>query len=190
MRTSFFTSRARASSALRASSATRAGFVASLVVLAACGSDGPTPFALTVIGDDGTVAGAPIVRSAIDRVQVVLAPQAIDGTFAPMPERVFDGGAASTRVSAAGEWVLTLERAWLDDFANAGESLRFDVLLVPEERTDGALMDPTIRVLFYRGTVLVAESTPRFLEWPLVPGGSTSVTVVCRGGATETCAGR
>jgi hypothetical protein len=181
MRASFFASR----------SLTRAGFVASFILLAACGSDGPTPFALTVIGDDGTVAsGAPIVRSAIDRVQVVLAPQAIDGPFAPMPERVFDGGAASTRVSAAGEWVLTLERAWLDDFANAGESLRFDVLLTPEERTDGALMDPTIRVLFYRGTVLVAESAPRFLEWPLVPGGSTSVTVVCRGGATESCAGR
>jgi hypothetical protein len=161
-----------------------------LTLLTACGGDGPAPFALTVIGDDGTVASAPIVRSAIDRVQVVLAPQAIDGPFAPMPERVFDGGAASTRVSAAGEWVLTLERAWLDDFANAGESLRFDVLLTPEEPTDGAVMDPTIRVLFYRGTELVAESTPRFLEWPLAPGGSTSVTVVCRSGATESCAGR
>jgi hypothetical protein len=162
-----------------------------LVLLAACGSDGPAPFVLTVIGDDGTVAaGSPIVSDAIDRVQVVLAPQAIDGTFAPMPERVFDGGAASTRVSAAGEWVLTLQRAWLDEFADAGESLRFDVLLAPEERRDGAAMDPTIRVLFYRGNVVVAESMPRFVEWPLAPGGSTSVIVVCRGGATESCAGR
>ena len=99
MRASFFASR----------SLTRAGFVASFMLLAACGSDGPTPFALTVIGDDGTVAsGAPIVRSAIDRVQVVLAPQAIDGPFAPMPERVFDGGAASTRVSAARTTAFTM----------------------------------------------------------------------------------
>lgn len=158
-------------------------------LLTACGSDGPTPFALTVIGDDGTV-DEPIARAAIDRVQVVFAPQAIDGPFAPTAERVFQGGAATTRVSAVGEWVLTLERAWLDDYANDGESLRFEVLLAPEEAMDGARMDPTLRVLFYRGTDLVAESTPRFVEWPLPEGGSTSVTVVCRSGETDRCAGR
>jgi acetoacetyl-CoA synthetase len=110
------------------------------LLLTSCGGDGPTPFALTVIGDDGTVAGAPIARAAIDRVQVVFAPQAIDGPFAPTQERVFQGGAATTRVSAVGEWVLTLERAWLDDFANGGESLRFDVLLAPDAAMDGATM--------------------------------------------------
>ena len=168
----------------------RIAVISMTFLLTACGSDGPTPFALTVIGDDGTVAGAPIARSAIDRVQVVFAPQAIDGPFAPTSERVFQGGAATTRVSAVGEWVLTLERAWLDDFANAGEALRFDVLLAPEEAMDGATMDPTLRVLFYRGTDLVAESTPRFVEWPLPEGGSTSVTVVCRSASTDLCAGR
>ncbi|MEZ4252480.1 MAG: hypothetical protein R3B99_30085 [Polyangiales bacterium] len=160
------------------------------LLLASCGGGGADPFVLAIVGDDGSVGGAPIARSAIDRVQVVLVPQAIDGPFAPMAEQVFDGGAATARVTAAGEWVLTLERAWLDDNAESTDALRLFVLLAPEATTDGATLDPSLRVLFYRGTEVVAESTPRFVEWPLVPGNETNVTVVCRAGAADACAGR
>lgn len=159
--------------------------------VASCGGDAADPFVLQVVGDDGSVGSTAIARAAIDRVQVVLTPQAIDGPFAPMAERVLAGGDATARVSAVGEWVLTLERAWLDDNAqDAGGSFRFFVLLQPEESMDGATLDPSLRVLFYRGTEVVAESTPRFVEWPLRAGAETNVTVLCRSGASDLCAGR
>jgi hypothetical protein len=162
---------------------------ATLLASSACGGDGPTPFALTVVADDGSVAGPPISLDAIDRVQVVITPQSIDGRFAPTEERVFEGGAATTRVTAAGEWVLTLERAWLDEYTSPISGRSFVVLLEREEAMDGATMDPSLRVLFYRGTEEVAKSTPRFVEWPLPEGGTTSVTVICDGDDASLCSG-
>ncbi len=155
----------------------------------ACGGGGESPFVIEVAGDDGTVAGSPIAPEVVDRVQIVIAPQPIDGLFAPMPERVFEGGRARTRISAAGEWVLTLERAWLDDHAAPGDVLRFSTLLSREDSADGATTSPTLRVLFYRGPDVIAESTPLNLEWPLRPGGEVSVTVLCRFGLAAQCAG-
>ena len=160
-----------------------------LSLVLACGGGGESPFVIEVVGDDGSVAGAPIAPEVVDRVQIVIAPQPIDGPFAPMPEQVFDGGRARTRVSAAGEWVLTLERAWLEDEAAPGDVLRFSALLSREAAMDGATADPTLRVLFYRGPDVIAESTPLTLEWPLRPGGELSVTVLCRFGLAAQCAG-
>ena len=161
-----------------------------ILVLGACdGGDGPSPYVLTVVADDGSVAGPPISLDGIDRVQVVITPQPIDGRFEPMPERTFDGGAASTRVTAAGEWVLTLERAWLDEYTDPTSERSFVVLLEREEAMDGATMNPSLRVLFYRGTEEVAKSTPRSLEWPLPEGGAASVTVICDADDASLCSG-
>ncbi|MBX3250934.1 MAG: hypothetical protein KF901_27400 [Myxococcales bacterium] len=163
----------------------------SLALLASCGDDGALPFVMQIVADDGSVAGAAIALDAVDAVQIVVSPQAADGGFAPMDPRSFEGGDVEARVSAVGEWVLTLRRGWIERNATMGAgSFRLHVPLQAEASSDGHTRDPSLRVLFYQGTESIAESSPRLLAWPLAAGGETSVTVVCRPGFTDRCASR
>jgi len=149
-----------------------------------CGGGGPEPFVLRLIADDGSAAGGPgngIIQNAVDRIQVVLEADPSSGnSFAPLAPRVFDGGDVETRVSAAGEWVITLERAYIDDHAFvSGTTFAVDIPLQPEDTTDDpSVRDPTLRVAFQRQGEVIA-GTERFLSWPPAPGERLNVVIFC-----------
>lgn len=150
----------------------------------ACGGSGPEPFVLRLIADDGSAPGGPgnaIIQRAVDRVQIVVAPDPSTGNaFDPAEPRVFDGGDVETRVSAAGEWVITLERAYLDDHAFPhGTTFAVDVPLSVQDTTDDpSVRDPTLRVSFQRRGEVIA-STERRLVWPPTPGTQVDAVVFC-----------
>ena len=54
---------------------------------------------------------------------------------------------------------------------------------------DGATQMPTLRVIFFQGGERIAESNPRFVPWPLQPGTSIPVTVLCGTGSETACSG-
>ncbi|HJL03857.1 MAG TPA: hypothetical protein RMH85_03810 [Polyangiaceae bacterium LLY-WYZ-15_(1-7)] len=161
----------------------------SFALLASCGDEPPIPATIVnLVGDDGSIGSGPIAPGAVDEVQLVLVPDPADGRFPPQEQRVFDEGVES-RISSAGEWVLTLGSAYVEANVLAAETFRMDVPLYAEEEMDGATQMPTLRVIFFQGGERIAESNPRFVPWPLQPGTSIPVTVLCGTGSETACSG-
>lgn len=164
---------------------------ATLCASAACGDGGPPPFIVSVVADDGSIGGDPIVQSAVDEIEIIIVPDPADGRFEPLEPTEMMGGDVEVRVSAVGEFVLKLRRGYIDRNAiTTTTSFRVDVPLVAESAMDGHTRDPTLRVTFVRGTERIAESNPRFLPWPIPEGGEpVSAVVVCKSGFAAQCAG-
>lgn len=152
--------------------------------LSACGGGGPEPFVMRVIADDGSTPSGPgngIVQNAVDVIRIVVAPNpSTTNSFAPLAPRVFDGGDVETRVSAAGEWQILLQRPYIDDHAFInGTTFAVDVPLVPQDGTDDpSVLNPTLRVSFERHGEVIA-GTERFLDWPVASGERLDVVVFC-----------
>lgn len=160
------------------------GLVGLCLAALSCSDGGAEPFILRLIADDGSVPSGPgngIILAAVDRVQVVIAPDRSSGNqFDALAPRLFDGGDVETRVSAAGEWVITLERPYIEAHAfDHGTTFGLEIPLAPENTTDDpAIRDPTMRVTFQRQGEVIA-STERGLNWPLLPGDALDVVVFC-----------
>lgn len=154
--------------------------LAALVVpalLASCGGDdGPAPYTLQINSQD-------VVLNAVTRVEIVLQPRGdLDRTFRMVPDQDHAGGEISTRVSAAGEYVIVIERTWVEDHAAMPSSMQAFVLDVPLQAStaadDPSILDPMLTVTFIRGDERIAEGA-RLVTWPLPPGGEDIVTVTC-----------
>lgn len=141
-------------------------------VLAACGGDdGPPPFVVQINSRD-------VVQTAVNRIELVLDPEELDRRFEMVPDRSI-GGEVFTRVSAAGEYVITLEQGYITRNGQPGEMFPF-LVRVPLQGSpvDNGVADPTLRVTFIRGEERIGIGE-RFLAWPLAPGGEAVVTVQC-----------
>jgi len=157
-----------------------------------CGGDGPEPFILRLIADDGSTPSGPgngIILAAVDKIQVSITPDRTMGnSFDPLMPRLFDGGDVETRVSAAGEWVITLNRAYIEDHSFIqGTTFAVDLPLIPQDTTDDpSVKDPTLQVRFQRQGEFIAF-TERRLAWPIVPGEVLPVTVFCEDATRFQC---
>lgn len=126
--------------------------------------------------------GAQVALEAIDEVEVVLAPNRVQGnTFPPQAPRISNGGGVETRVSAAGEWVLRLFPPYLADNAaltDEGFSLSIPLSMAGDQQAD--VDAPSARVTFIRRGERIAESALLRLPWPLRSGTSEPLFVPCR----------
>ncbi len=122
----------------------------------------------------------PVAASAIEEVEVIIVPDPADGDFVRMdPMMLDDDGLVEARVTAAGEWVLKLSRAYLDANADTTNGFRIDVPLFTNQSHEDQVRDPTLRVNFVQGTERIGQSSPRFVPWPLVGGEVTTVVISC-----------
>jgi len=160
------------------------GLVGLCLPALSCSSGGAEPFILRLIADDGSVPSGPrnaIILNAVGRVQVVIAPDRSSGNhFDALAPRLFDGGDVETRVSAAGEWVITLERPYVEAHAfDHGTTFALEIPLAIQNTTDDpAIHNPLMRVTFQRMGEIIA-STERNVNWPLLPGDALDVVVFC-----------
>lgn len=139
---------------------------------------------LRIRADDGSIGGNIIIQNAVQQIEILVIPDLANGRFEPMEARPIEGGTAEVRVSAAGEWVLRLNREYIDEHAyTAGTTFAIDVPLYTEQEDNPAIRDPTLNVRFFRNGERIAESNPRFLLWPPPPAddpmGMTDVVVTC-----------
>ncbi|MEM9068534.1 MAG: hypothetical protein AAGE52_08510 [Myxococcota bacterium] len=145
-----------------------------------CGGSGGGEHILRVIADDGSVAGNPIIRNAVQEIEIIIVPDPANGGFEPMEPEEIMGGDAEVRVSAVGEWVLRLRNSYIEDnFEPAGSTFRVDVPIFTNQAEDPVIRDPTLRVNFIRNGERIAESNPRFLQWPPPEDAVTDVLVRC-----------
>jgi len=150
------------------------------LVLTFCGDGEPPPHLLRIVADDGSLMGNPIILAAVQEIEVVIVPDLMDGRFEPSEPREIMGGDAEVRVSAAGEWVLKLRQSWIDANAEpSGSTFQATVPIYTTQGEDAMVRDPTLRVAFLRDGVRIAESNPRFLQWPPPPEQETVVNVFC-----------
>ncbi len=151
-----------------------------LLMFAQCGDGGPPPHLLRIVADDGSLMGNSIIQAAVQEIEIIVVPDINDGRFEPSEPREIMGGDAEVRVSAAGEWVLKLRKRWIDENAEpSGSTFQVMVPIYTEQGEDAMVRDPTLRVAFLRNGVRIAESNPRFLQWPPPPGEVTVVNVFC-----------
>jgi len=145
------------------------------LALSACGSD-PAPPAFTF-----QINSRDVVLTAVDRIEIVLEPQSLDQNFTTVPDRSLYGGNVFTRVSAAGEFVINVERPYIAEHGHTAPDAAF-IMELPLYSTD-ATDDPVVavpqaRTTFIRGAERIAVGS-RFLEWPLPAGGRAVATVSC-----------
>ena len=147
-----------------------------LWLAASCGGDDtPAPFILQINSAD-------VILNAVDRVEIIIRPSDLDRRFQMVPDMSHEGGTVFTRVSGAGEFVITMERDYVEANATTGTTGTTFTLELPvassEEPDDPSIGDPTMEVNLIRGTERIATGQ-RFLVWPFPPGERAIVTVSC-----------
>lgn len=163
-----------------------------LVVCMSCG-DVASPFTLQVIGSSGAGDRGAVQGSAVDQVVIILDP-AMNVRFPPQAEESYEDGDVLTRVSAAGEFVVTLQKAYLERnvIPRDGGGFEIDVPLSMEAEMMGEVPDPSLIVQLIQrdagGTAEIIGSFTRGLTWPLIDGETQSVTVGCLDGLEAQCA--
>lgn len=147
-----------------------------LVAAGACGGEDAPPSFVVQVNSMG------VVPTAVNRVVLVLAPADLDRRFQMVPDGTHAGGEIFTRVSAAGEYVITIEQGYFDDHftrpMTPGVVFTLDVPLQGAQQDDPSIRDPILTATFVRGSETIARGE-RFLEWPLPQGERAIVTVGC-----------
>lgn len=168
------------------------GLVFGLLLVAACGG-GDDSFTLRIIGSDGAGDRLAISGTAIDQVQLILDP-ALNARFDPRAEESFEGGDVLTRVSAPGEFVITLQSAYLERnlIPRAGGGFDLDVPLRMESEMMGSVPNPSLQILLIQRDAVGMPDTigtfTRGLVWPLPAGETEVVTIGCIEGREALCA--
>lgn len=148
-----------------------------LLVSSSCGGDERAipPFTIQINSMD-------VIQAAVDRIEIIIHPEDLDRRFRMVPDMTHEGGSIQTRVTAAGEFVITVEREYLDANVRFGATEAAFILDVPvqasEEPDDGSVSDPRLEVFFVRGSERIATHE-RLIEWPLTPGNRAIVMVRC-----------
>ncbi len=169
----------------------RALAIVLLLGLFGCGGDdvGPEPHTLRILASDGSAGGA-IDLAAVTSIDVVFDPPG-NAMLPPMQTRFYDGMNVQARVTAAGEWLLSMNRTWVVDNAfDNSSTFGVDVPLTHGGRMETAPR-PQMRVIFRRetgsGLAIIADHTVANYGWPLEPGGETIVVVGCQPGSEDLC---
>jgi len=147
-----------------------------LWLAASCGgADGPTPFTIQINSLD-------VILNAAETIEIVIRPTDLDRRFRTVPDMNYEGGTVYTRVSGAGEFVIRLEREYIQANAQTGVAETAFILEVPVQSStapdDGTIGDPTLEVnILRRGERIATDLVP--LVWPLPPGERRVVHVEC-----------
>ena len=146
----------------------------SMSLLVGCGDDAPPAHVIQINSED-------IVQTAVDRIEIVMRPGMVNQQFQMAPDMSHFGGTAISRVTGAGEFVILLEKGYVD--ARAEQSMGvgaflIDVPVSPVTAADPGA-DPTVEVTFIRGTERIADGQ-RFLDFPLLEGARSIVSVRCK----------
>lgn len=146
-------------------------------LLVGCGAedDGVAPFGLQVNSRG-------VVQTAVHQVEILMRPESLDQRFQMVPEDSFFDGRATTRISAAGEFVILLSESFVAERARTDSTTSTFILDVPLRPTvttdDPTIPDPKLEVTFIRNGERIAVGE-RLLPWPLPSGQSGVVTVEC-----------
>lgn len=159
----------------------------SCVLLAACGEEAPPPLIMRI-------DSANVVQTAVHQVEIVIRPVAAAQMFEMVPDRSFYGGQVMTRVTMAGEYVITLDEAYVTAHAvrpmDTSVQFRIDLPIRAENHVaDPTISDPGLEVFFRRRGACPTEQdlcriarAERFFPYPLVdmPGGpEVTAPVMC-----------
>jgi hypothetical protein len=166
-----------------------------LLGLLSCG-DGSTFDTFTIrarapSGMEG--AGPAIVPGAVDRIDVVIDP-ADNVTFDPMPSMSFEGEDVLVRISPAGEYVLSLQSAWIErNMVMTDTSWIVDIPLYVDGAQEPVSGNPALTIYFNQlggplGEELIGQSAPQGLVWPPpTDAPPTTLQVLCRVGYETEC---
>ncbi len=167
--------------------------LASLLGLLACG-DGSTfdTFTLRARAPSGMEgAGPAIVPGAVDRIDVVIDP-ADNVSFDPVTYPPFEDGDVTVRISPAGEYVLALQRGWIErNLQMTDNSWIVDIPLYIDGMQGPVPANPTVRVFFVQfieglGEEPIGEGASG-LAWPPDPGSLPTIQLLCRVGYETEC---
>lgn len=170
-------------------------FLLTLLSLTACGEDTPDPPVMRI-------RSFGVVQTAVQQVEIVLRPVAAAQMFDMRGDRAFYGGQVTTRTNLAGEYVITIEEAFITPRAQRSTDPRivfqFDLPMSGEGQTDDpTISDPSLEVFFRRRGMCPAEQNlcriargQRFFPYPLEPQeGNLLATadVMCTTGFEREC---
>lgn len=147
----------------------------------ACAADAPAPYTLFIESVD-------VDLSAIDEVEIILEPSEGGRRFKSIDDTRYEDDTVRVRVTARGQYVMVLSRAWLDIHAVPSE-VAFELELLLQSGGGGLTSaEPQVTVTFLKDADRIAVSTPRFLPWPLTEAGSLTVSVRCSATDVARCA--
>lgn len=164
--------------------------VLSVLLAAGCGSADPDAFMLELISMSTASGGRAVSLDAVDEIRVRLDPVA-NVRFDPRSEMVYENGELLTRVSAEGEFIVTLLRPYLERYASvAGDGFTVSLPLAMESSMVGTSPAPTLVIEFLQrnsdGTETIALRRDT-IPWPLT-AGSASLVLTCTDGFEPKCA--
>ncbi len=140
-------------------------------------------------GMDG--AGVAIVPGAVDRIDVVIDP-ADNVSFDAVNYPPFEDGDVNVRISPAGEYVLSLQAAWIErNMEMTDTTWIIDIPMYVDGTQELPLTgDPTIRVFFVQFGALGEDNigeASRGLPWPPEAGSTLTIPLTCRIGYETEC---
>lgn len=147
-----------------------------LVPLLGCGGDSDV-FELHILSRD-------VVVGAIDRVEIVLQPGEIDQDFMKIDDQDYFKGSVTTRVSNAGEFVITANSTYIDEHLKpsdnptvSGYEFTLDIPLSTGQKAGSGIADPLLTVTFIRGDDRIARGG-QTVAWPF-KAGKVNIDVRC-----------
>lgn len=154
-----------------------------------CGSSNPDAFVLELISASTDTGSRAVALSAVDEIRVRLDPLA-NVRFDPRSEMIYEDGALLTRVSAEGEFIVTLLRPYLDRYASVADDGFLISLPLAMESSIDTSPAPLLVIEFIQrnsdGTETIAMRRDT-LPWPIT-SGSASLLVTCTDGFEPKCA--
>ena len=155
-----------------------------------CGSSNPDSFVLELVSASTESGRRAVALGAVDEIRVRLDPQA-NVRFDARSEMVYEDGELLTRVSAEGEFIVTLLRPYLDSYAAVtDDGFILSLPLAMESSMSGTSPAPLLVIEFIQrnsdGTETIAIRRDT-IPWPLT-SGSSSLVISCTDGFEPKCA--
>ena len=141
------------------------------LLVAACGEDGPAPFTIQLQSVD-------VVQTAVDRIEVLFKPSSLDQHFNMVEDGTHFSGTVFTRVTASGDYLIQIEREYIDNYARPGGSTFLLDVPVYSTGSGTTTSSPSVQVTFIRRDERIATAE-RFVAWPLPPGEESVMMVRC-----------
>lgn len=168
----------------------RCALILSALVAMSCGSSNPDAFILELVSASTESGGRAVALAAVDEIRIRLDPMA-NVRFDPRSEMVYEDGDLLTRVSAEGEFIVTLSRSYLDSYAAVvGDGFSVSLPLAMESSMNGTSPAPVLVIEFIQrntdGTETIAERRD-IIDWP-INSGSASLVLSCTNGFEPKCA--